>query len=390
MTSVQEKNTPAPAQAVDFQQSFALERLAPLLESEASAPMAPPDLVQARSDIEAAAIWLEATTDNPKTRRAMRKEVERFILWGLHALGKELSQMGVMDIRAYVKFMADPQPAQVWVSAIKRPRQHPEWRPFAGPLGLSSQRYALVQLGSLYSWMVKGGWLKGNPVALVKKPDAPQDPMIQRLLPVEGIALAFKAIAATKSSLKRARDHFMFSLFYLTGLRTFEATAVDMSTLRCALNGQRWLMVHGKRNKRREVPIAEALYEELGRYRVAFGLPEDVMPGEDTPLLMAANAKRKRASNSTVLKAIIDIMGRAAALAQGQGELELAERLGEATTHWLRHSCFSHLAQATGDLVMVRSLAGHARLDTTSRYLHAEAERLHDQVSQTLKTPSSL
>jgi hypothetical protein len=49
-------------QAVDFQQSFALERLAPLLESEASAPAAPLDLVQARSDIEAAAIWLEATT----------------------------------------------------------------------------------------------------------------------------------------------------------------------------------------------------------------------------------------------------------------------------------------------------------------------------------------
>jgi site-specific recombinase XerD len=44
---------------------------------------------------------------------------------------------------------------------------------------------------------------------------------------------------------------------------------------------------------------------------------------------------------------------------------------------------------AKGDLVMVRSLAGHASLDTTSRYLHAEAEQLHDQVSQTLKTPAS-
>jgi hypothetical protein len=133
MTDAHDPNAPGSAQAVDFQQGFALERLAPLLESEASAQVVPPDLVQARSDIEAAAIWLEATTDNPKTRRAMRKEVERFILWGLHARGKELSQMGVMDIRAYVKFMADPQPSQVWVSSIKRPRQHPDWRPFAGP-----------------------------------------------------------------------------------------------------------------------------------------------------------------------------------------------------------------------------------------------------------------
>ena len=121
--------------------------------------------------------------------------------------------------------------------------------------------------------MLKGGWLKGNPVALVKKPEAPIDPMIRRLLPPEGIALAFEVIAATRNPLKRARDHFMFSLFYLTGLRTFEATAVDMGTVRRSTSGNLWLMVHGKRNKRREVPISEALYEELGRYRVAFGLP---------------------------------------------------------------------------------------------------------------------
>ncbi|RYF46834.1 MAG: site-specific integrase [Cytophagaceae bacterium] len=48
----------------------------------------------------------------------------------------------------------------------------------------------------------------------------------------------------------------------------------------------------------------------------------------------------------------------------------MAQRLSEDTTHWLQHSCFSHLAHAISDLVMVRSLAGHARLNTTSRYLH--------------------
>jgi site-specific recombinase XerC len=95
--------------------------------------------------------------------------------------------------------------------------------------------------------MVKGGWLKGSPVALVKKPEAPIDPMIQRLLPVEGIAVAFEAIAETKSPVKRARDHFMLRLFYLTGLRTFEATASDMGTLRRSASGHLWLMVDGKR-----------------------------------------------------------------------------------------------------------------------------------------------
>lgn len=125
----------------------------------------------------------------------------------------------------------------------------------------------------------------------------------------------------------------------------------------------------------------------LGRYREAFGLPLEIASGESIPLLMAANSKGKRASNSTVLKAVIGIMTRAAVLAQERGQFGLADRLGEATTHWLRHSCFSHLAQATGDLVMVKSLAGHARLDTTSRYLHAEAAQMHEQVGAVLKAP---
>jgi hypothetical protein len=38
---------------------------------------------------------------------------------------------------------------------------------------------------------------------------------------------------------------------------------------------------------------------------------------------------------------------------------------------------------------MVRSLAGHARLDTTSRNLHAEATQMHIQVSEKLKAPAS-
>lgn len=88
-----------------------------------------------------------------------------------------------------------------------------------------------------------------------------------------------------------------------------------------------------------------------------------------------------------MLKAIIEIMTRAAGLAIQREQFELADRLAEATTHWLRHSCFSHLAKATGDLVMIKSLAGHSKMETTSRYLHTEDDELHAGVVQTLSTP---
>ncbi|MDD1011029.1 tyrosine-type recombinase/integrase [Pseudomonas shahriarae] len=359
-----------------------------LLEAYAMVePGEAPDLIQANSDIEAAAIWLKTTATNLKTRRVMRKEVERFILWALHTRGKQLSQINVMDVSDYAAFLADPQPREVWVSETKYPRHHEQWRPFAGPLSLSSQRYALVQIGSMYTWMVKGGRLKGNPVALVRKPEVPHDNTIKRLLPEEGIALAFEAIGLTKSPRKRARDHFMLSLFYLTGVRTFEGTTSNMSSIHRSASGTWWLTVLGKRNKFRDVPISDELYQDLQLYREAFGLPRDIPSKDPTPLLLAANSKLKRAHTSTVLKAVIDIMTRAAGLAIQREQFELADRLAEATTHWLRHSCFSHLAKATGDLVMIKSLAGHSKMETTSRYLHTENDELHAGVVQTLSTP---
>jgi len=47
----------------------------------------------------------------------------------------------------------------------------------------------------------------------------------------------------------------------------------------------------------------------------------------------------------------------------------------------------SHLAEATGDLVMVKSLAGHSKQETTSRYLHTENDELQAGVVHTLSTP---
>ncbi len=346
-----------------------------------------PDMIQAASDIEAAAMWIETQSSNDKSRRVMRKEVERFILWALHTRGKQLSQINVMDVKAYAEFIKDPQPQEIWVSPTKRARKHVDWKPFAGPLSVASQRFALIQIGSMYKWMVQGGRLRGNPVSLMKKPQLLVENSVKRFLPEEGINLAFEVIGNTKNPLKRARDHFMLSLFYLTGLRTFEGTSANMGEIKQAPSGTRWLPVLGKRYKMRNVPISEALYEDLLQYREAFNLPRQILPGDTTPLLLASNSKKSRAHNATVLTSMKGIMKRAAVLAAERGQFELSERLEEATTHWLRHSCFSHLAKETGDLVMIRTLAGHSKIETTSRYMHTEDEALFTGVTTALSTP---
>ncbi|WP_432263251.1 tyrosine-type recombinase/integrase [Cupriavidus sp. TMH.W2] len=348
----------------------------------------PRPLASAQTDIAAVRSWLRRYRDSPKTLRAMRKEAERFLLWVLLEKRSSLAGLSVDAIEDYKDFVANPLPLSRWVSTVKWPRSHPNWRPFAGALSSTSQRYAHTAIGSLFRWLHETRYLNGNPVAHVKKPRSIKNAKLTRFLSRDAIGLAFEAAAMGDSPRKVARDRFMLSLFYLTGLRTFEGTAANMRDIYVGDTGKRWLPVLGKGNKVREVPISEELYRDLQEYRLAFGLPADVRSTEDTPLILASNGRIRRASDSTVLKSISAIMARAAGLAEERGMPGQATRIKEATTHWLRHSCFSHLAKATGDLVLVQGLAGHSTIKTTSIYLHSDEDQMHSDVSSALTKPT--
>ncbi|MGO4157029.1 tyrosine-type recombinase/integrase [Cupriavidus sp. YAF13] len=57
------------------------------------------------------------------------------------------------------------------------------------------------------------------------------------------------------------------------------------------------------------------------------------------------------------------------------GWLTRAARLDAASTHWLRHTHISHALAAGAPLEVVQQNAGHASLDTTTRYVTTEAAR---------------
>lgn len=51
--------------------------------------------------------------------------------------------------------------------------------------------------------------------------------------------------------------------------------------------------------------------------------------------------------------------------------------LRRATPHWLRHTSITHQAQSGISLRHLAESARHARLETTSRYLHSEDNEWH-------------
>ena len=59
-----------------------------------------------------------------------------------------------------------------------------------------------------------------------------------------------------------------------------------------------------------------------------------------------------------------------------------AEQVERASSHWLRHTAGSHMANGQLDLRYVRDNLGHESLNTTSQYLHSEDDARHDETEQ--------
>ena len=90
--------------------------------------------ITAETDQDALKAFLARYVDTKTTFENYRKGVERVYLWWVFQLAKPLSSLTHEDLLAYDRFLADPQPADRWVSSGRRkpPRGDPAWRPFLG------------------------------------------------------------------------------------------------------------------------------------------------------------------------------------------------------------------------------------------------------------------
>jgi hypothetical protein len=150
----------------------------------------------ARNDLDAVRAWLSNYADTQTTFDTYRKEAERRLLWAVVQLGKPLSSLTHEDLQQFNAFLVDPQPASRWVSrkddgAIggKYPRGDARWRPFNGPLSAASQRQARVILNGLLTWLVEVGYLRGNPMALLRQRAKRSAPRVTRHALSVGLAM---------------------------------------------------------------------------------------------------------------------------------------------------------------------------------------------------------
>jgi len=347
--------------------------------------------IAATTDAEAVGRWLEEYRATPQTFRAYRKESERLLLW-LAERGMRLVDIDRQALQAFEAFLTDPQPASRWIGP-PRGRSHPAWRPFRGPLSAASRRQSLTILQGLCSWLVEAGWIDHNPFRLMRDKRRRLDnrqPGIERYLerplwhwfwgwlnrpPREG--------ATPREWRLWQRQRLVFGFGYLLAPRIREMADARMADFQHR-EGQWWWQVVGKGGKLARIPVPADMMALLGTWREHLGLPARPDAGEDAPVIRALDGERGVGDNQ-LYRLIKGTFARAAeALAADPAAPEpvsrLAGRLAEATPHWLRHTAITHQAQAGVELRYLARTARHARLDTTARYLHAEAEEWQRQI----------
>jgi site-specific recombinase XerD len=245
-----------------------------------------------------------------------------------------------------------------------------------------------VILNALFSWLVNAGYLAGNPLALSRERKRRPAARVTRYLDDELWMEVKATVDALPRETDREREHYLrlrwlVSLFYIGGLRISEVAANTMGGFfrrRDQAGEDRWwLEVLGKGDKTRIVPATNELMIELARYRRELSYPPYPVPGESTPLLLPIGGKPRPMSRGGIHEILKGVFVKTAERLHQRGpeNAPMAERLLQASAHWLRHTAGSHMANNQVDLRHVRDNLGHESLSTTNTYLHSSDDARH-------------
>ena len=174
------------------------------------------------------------------------------------------------------------------------------------------------------------------------------------------------AKASAAQRLRTLRLYCLLEVLYATGLRVSELVALPVSAAR---RDARMIVVRGKGDKERLVPLNEASRQAMTDYLAALG------------------GLRKKSGPSSAGKWLFPSFGESGHLTRQHFARDLKELAAGAglsprliSPHVLRHAFASHLLHNGADLRVVQTLLGHTDISTTQIYTHVVEERLKSLV----------
>jgi integrase/recombinase XerD len=232
----------------------------------------------------------------------------------------------------------------------------------------SSVARRLSAIRQLYRFLYAEGHRADDPSAVIEGPKRGRAlPKVLSIAEVDRLlaharAGMEQADQSLPERLRAARLACLIEVLYATGLRVSELVELPISA---AERNARMLIVRGKGNKERLVPLNEAAKTAMRQYLAL--LPE-AGGGQKAKWLFPSFGEAGHLTRQHFAREL-------KTLAAGAGL-----RSSQVSPHVLRHAFASHLLHNGADLRVVQTLLGHADISTTQIYTHVLAERLKSLV----------
>jgi integrase/recombinase XerD len=236
----------------------------------------------------------------------------------------------------------------------------------------SSVARRLSAMRHLFRFLLNERIRSEDPAAILSGPKRGRGlPKVLSIADVDRMLTRARELAEAKSSpqqrLRAMRLYCLLEVLYATGLRVSELVALPLSAAR---RDARMIVVRGKGNKERLVPLNDASRQAMADYLAAM---EALRPG-----------KKEHAVASKWLFPSFGESGHLTRQHFARDLKELAAASGLAprlvSPHVLRHAFASHLLHNGADLRIVQTLLGHTDISTTQIYTHVVEERLKSLV----------
>ncbi|RBA24976.1 tyrosine recombinase XerC [Herminiimonas fonticola] len=248
---------------------------------------------------------------------------------------------------------------------------HFQIRKFAAQLhahGLNARSIArkLSAWRGFFNWLSEQNAITSNPVDGIKAPKR-NKPLPKALAADDAVRLVSETSPGRNAdSAMQLCNHAMFELLYSSGLRVSELVGLDVRyTQESRYASAGWIdfdahevMVTGKGNKMRSVPIGQAAMDALKSW---LAVRDTLVKLDLHPLFLSERGTRVSAR-------VVQLRLKAHAQAVG---LPM-----DVHPHVLRHSFASHVLQSSGDLRAVQEMLGHASISATQIYTSLDFQRL--------------
>ncbi len=258
----------------------------------------------------------------------------------------DITKIGRDELRAYIKYL---QETERWANKPGNGKNR-------GKMSAYSIQGHTRALKAYWSWLVREGYIKINPLENIPLPKVPQ--YVIRTLTCEQINKLLSAI--DKSTPLGFKYYCIILLLVDTGMRISELVNIKVSDVDIRRG---FVTIFGKGQKQRVVPVSRITVRELLRYLDRFRQSNEYT---DSPYLFPDNY-----GGSVTVNSIQQYLRR---LAQKVGIEDV-----KVTPHIFRHTFATNAAAQGVNAFILKEIMGHSSMQTTMRYVHPQPDDLKVQ-----------